>query len=447
MRIPVRELNLEATLESGQVFGFDRKGEGLYEGPIGAWRVELARRPARVEVRTLAGPSPVPAPVVRAYFDLERDLGPVYRILGADPRLEAAAARFRGLRVVRQDPWEALAAFILSANNHIKRIRRIWRNLLGRFADDGLFPRFASVARSGESELRALGLGYRAPYLLGASRRIEENPQRFYGIRSLDYAEAKLRILEYPGVGDKVGDCVLLFGFQKGEAFPVDTWILRAMRRLYFAGRRVPERRVSAYARRKWKAFAGYVQQYMFHGARTGILALALLVAAGWAGNAAAEAPDGTTNVYYDNGRIRSQTTYRGGVPEGPYRLYYEDGVLAEEGNYLADQPDGTVRKFAPEGFMTLEGEYRAGALHGMARKFYPDGGVDKEWSYEEGRRSGPARTYYPDGKLQEEAFYRDDRLDGTLKRYFENGAVQEEIIFVNGSAEGPIKMKVRAFA
>ena len=97
---------------------------------------------------------------------------------------------------------------------------------------------------------------------------IVRSPELLNQISSESYAEAKTRLLEFPGVGEKVADCVLLFGIQKYEAFPVDTWVLKAVRKLYFRNRSIPERKVQNFGQKRWKQYAGYIQQYLYHGIR-----------------------------------------------------------------------------------------------------------------------------------------------------------------------------------
>jgi N-glycosylase/DNA lyase len=265
MRIAAPDFDLEATLESGQVFGFRREPDGAYAGALRGVPVRI--RPVSGVLDVAAG-APLDPALVRDYFDLGRDLGAVYRLLEGEAPLAPLAARLRGLRVIRQDPWEALACFILSANNNVKRIQGIVGRILAAF---GGFPAPAALAAAG-GKLRALGAGYRAPFLAAAARRVAEDPDGFGALAAEPYEAARERLLDFPGVGDKVADCVLLFGFQKYESFPMDVWVLRAMRRLYWRGRRAPERRVRALARRHFGRWAGYIQQYLYHGARRGLL-------------------------------------------------------------------------------------------------------------------------------------------------------------------------------
>ena len=266
MKIRCEDFNLAATLESGQVFGFASDAPGRYAGTLLGHPVKLHQREGFLHVQN--GSSPLASETVRHYFDLDRDLEVIYSLLRSDFALEPSFRLFKGLRLIRQDPWEALACFIISSNNNVKRIMGIYRNLLRHF---GRFPSPADIARSHERILRGLGLGYRAPFLLRTATFLSNNPDYLETVRGASYEEAKTRVLAFPGIGPKVADCVLLYGFHKLEAFPVDVWIARAMRWFYFRGRKVAEDKIRKFAAKRWGENAGYVQQYLFHSVRTGV--------------------------------------------------------------------------------------------------------------------------------------------------------------------------------
>lgn len=266
MRIKTKDFNLEATLECGQVFGF-RKVSECFEGAIGGASVRLAQPNGFLEVE-----GKIKSQEVSDYFDLGFDLTPVYTHLAADERLLPAMKKFKGLRLIQQDPWEALACFIISSNNNVKRIMGIWSNLSKRLGEEGRFPKAAAIAHAHERTLRELGLGYRAPFLSRTAQFISTNPKYFDAIREAPYEEARARVIAFPGIGPKVADCALLYGFHKLEAFPVDVWIHRVMRKLYFNNRKVSEERIRSFAKKRWGGLAGYVQQYLFHGARLGVI-------------------------------------------------------------------------------------------------------------------------------------------------------------------------------
>ena len=261
MILETPDFNLAATLESGQVFGFEKNLDGTYEGFILGSKVRLKQNHHVLEIE-----SDLSERDIIHFFHLDFDLSPIYEILSEDPRLEAVTEQCKGLRIIRQSFWEALVCFIISANNNIKRIQKIRRSLVSAFSG---FPTFHQIAASSESELRSLGLGYRAPFLLETAKVIALNPELLGTIRDQSYADAKLKLLDFPGVGPKVADCVLLFGLQKYEAFPVDTWISKVMRKLYFRNRKTAERKIQNFGQRRWQQYAGYIQQYLFHGAKS----------------------------------------------------------------------------------------------------------------------------------------------------------------------------------
>lgn len=179
-----------------------------------------------------------------------------------------------GIRVFNQDAFEALITFIISANNNIGRIAGIVERLCalcGERAElDGkeyfLFPKPDAIAAREESELLAIGAGYRAPYIIKSARRIAEG----YGLeklRDMPLDAARKELLTFYGVGPKVADCVLLFGLGHTDAFPVDVWIGRALSEIYFGGEKA-RRQETERAIRALGSESGIVQQYIFHYAR-----------------------------------------------------------------------------------------------------------------------------------------------------------------------------------
>lgn len=269
--LPVSDLHLEATFESGQVFGVIKQDDRSFAGYLSGVPVRWAY--ADGLLRGVCSPGRLATEAARDYFDLQFELAPVYRLLEEDDRLRPALRAYRGLRLLRQDPWEAAAGFILSSNNNIKRIQLMWHRLAERFTGEGRFPAAERLARSSEAELRGLGLGYRAAFLYRSAKRIAGDRAWFERTGAEpDYERAKKALQELDGVGPKVADCILLYGFHRLEGFPVDVWIERVMRRLYYGNRKTPALKIHRFALKRWGGLAGYVQQYLFHAVRTGII-------------------------------------------------------------------------------------------------------------------------------------------------------------------------------
>jgi N-glycosylase/DNA lyase len=131
------------------------------------------------------------------------------------------------------------------------------------------FPSALRIAAATEAELRDCKMGFRAPSLLAAARQIADGRFDLEKLRTLDYAAARAELMQLRGVGGKIADCVLLFGYGFDSAFPVDVWIERALQQLYFPRRRASEKRLRRFAATHFGPHAGYAQQYLFHYMRT----------------------------------------------------------------------------------------------------------------------------------------------------------------------------------
>jgi N-glycosylase/DNA lyase len=273
----VRDYDLAATLDSGQVFRWRRHGGG-WSGVVGRHWVCL-----REEGSSIVAEAAEPVADwswLTEYLQLDLVLSEVLDTFPDDEPMRAAMAACRGLRLLRQDPWECLAAFILSSTKQIVQIRQIVSRLCERYGEPvaapageesgRAFPSPARLAEASETELRACKMGFRAPYLLGAARRIASGQFDLARPGELPLEGARSELLNLPGVGPKIADCVLLFAYGFPKAFPVDVWVLRALRELYFPGRRATLRRLLRFAATHFGPHAGYAQQYLFHYMRTG---------------------------------------------------------------------------------------------------------------------------------------------------------------------------------
>jgi len=216
------------------------------------------------------------AAYLREYLDLDRDYAAVLKAYDIYPQCAAAIDAFRGLHVLNQPAWEALAAFILSANNNVPRIRNLVLAVNRAYGAeaDGMygFPPPQALAEAGEEALRALRMGYRAGYLARTARMVADGFP-LDTLRTMPYAEARAKLTGLRGVGDKVADCVLLFGCGHAEAFPVDVWVERLMG-AWFGVHETNRRRVGEKAMLLLGEHAGILQQYLFHAARTGRISL-----------------------------------------------------------------------------------------------------------------------------------------------------------------------------
>lgn len=209
----------------------------------------------------------------RDYLDLDTDYGECERlILDAMPdepsrtAMEEAVKRGSGIHILRQDPWEITVTFLLSQNNNIPRIRSLVDSLCQACAKDGdtdtlRFPSPEDLLNLGEDGLFRLKTGYRAAYLYDAAVKVADGRVNLYEIAACDdYEQATERISQIKGVGPKVASCILLFGFHKTEAFPVDVWMKRALARRFPGG----------FDPRPLGEWQGLAQQYLFYAERWG---------------------------------------------------------------------------------------------------------------------------------------------------------------------------------
>jgi N-glycosylase/DNA lyase len=205
---------------------------------------------------------------------------PLSRIEGTlvrDPVLRRVLPHTTGIAIMRQDPWECLVSFVISAFNNIPKIRLSVDCLCRRFGDplpDGgfAFPTPARLADARLPALRACILGYRAPYVRAVSRAVADRTVELSRLATLPYEEAREALLALLGVGEKVADCVLLFSLGHEEAFPVDVWVQRGVEGAYFRGRRTTPRALGQWARDRFGPLAGYANQHLFLAARAGLI-------------------------------------------------------------------------------------------------------------------------------------------------------------------------------
>lgn len=265
-------LDLELTFSCGQAFRWVRV-DGAWSGVIGRAEVLAQRDGAGALLVEVRGEDPG-RETLRRYLRLDEDPN-VHLEHAEELRSLPGFLPLLGLRLLRQDPWEALASFICSAAANIRKITTCVEGLAGAWGDPiqgsvrSAFPPPEAVARVREADLRELGLGFRAPYLLATARKIAVGRGwSWERLRSGPIEEARARLVALPGVGPKIADCVLLFGLDRLEAYPVDRWIRRATLELS-SRQRARDDELSDWARRLGPS-RGYLQQILFHLRRTG---------------------------------------------------------------------------------------------------------------------------------------------------------------------------------
>lgn len=272
----VEDYDLAATLMSGQAFRWTPSGKS-WIGVIGSRWVRLEAEGPVITAEAVAPLSDWNWLV--DYLQCELSLGTVLQSFPADAPMRAAVSACRGLRLLRQDPWECLASFILSSTKQIIQIQQIISRLCQAFGEpvatpEGYepahrFPCPARLARATEGELRSCKMGFRAPYLLETARTIAAGRLDLKQLGQQSVELAREQLMQLPGVGRKIADCVLLFAYGFQSAFPVDVWVMRALQELYFPQAQVNLKRLHQFSSEHFGPNAGYAQQYLFHYMRT----------------------------------------------------------------------------------------------------------------------------------------------------------------------------------
>ena len=249
-------------LESGQCFRPRKQAEGWYRFVSG--RQLLYLRPLRSGTYTVRCEPGAWETFWHGYFDLGRSYAALRGKLDSrDDFLQRAMEYGRGIRVLRQDRWEALCSFIISQNNNIKRIRGIVETLCDTWGEPlpggrSSFPGPEVLASLTEEDLQPLRSGFRAKYILDAARKTASGEVDLDHVASLPTEEAAAELCRIRGVGIKVAHCALLYGFHRIECLPVDVWMKRVMSTMYPQG--LPEELLP---------YAGIAQQYLFHYSRS----------------------------------------------------------------------------------------------------------------------------------------------------------------------------------
>ena len=257
------DFDTEKIFECGQCFRWNREEDGSY---IGVAYGLAARVSASDGVIRISGTEEDFENVWRDYFDLDRSYASIRESVGIDDYMREAAEYGAGIRILRQEPWEALCSFIISQCNNIPRIKGIIERLCESFGDalefEGrtlyAFPSAERLAALTAEDLAPLRCGYRAQYIIAAARAVADGTLDLAALSRGDYAGAMAALKSINGIGDKVANCVVLFGLGMVDAFPRDVWIKRVESERY--GGRLDTSVFGGYA--------GIAQQYMFYHRR-----------------------------------------------------------------------------------------------------------------------------------------------------------------------------------
>ena len=261
-RLRIPHFSLKQTLECGQFFRFTKV--------LDTYIVQSSDRIfclwQKGDILFYGG---VEEPFLVQFFRLDEDFGSILKEIDRDPMIHQAIKKYRGMRLIRQDPWECLLSFLCSSAKAVSHIRCIiehvcrssgekvaWGNYFGY-----RFPEPQSIRNP--LQLESARAGFRTNYLVNASRCMDRN--QLLLLKDLPYKTAREKLMRLSGVGKKVADCTLLYSLDFLEAFPMDTWIKKGLQKIYFRGRNAGEKAMEEFVSSHFGRYGGYAQLYLYH--------------------------------------------------------------------------------------------------------------------------------------------------------------------------------------
>lgn len=270
----VKDFDPVHTFECGQCFRWHREPDGSYTGVVRARVANVTYTPSgRLLLRNVSLEDF--EQIWFDYFDLGRDYSDVKKAVAIDGIMQKAVEFGSGIRLLKQEPWEALISFILSSNNRIPRIMKIIEDISRLYGNEleydgrkyNSFPDIQSLAACSLEQIQVCRAGYRCGYIHKAAARIALGEFDMNKLARMETIEARSYLLQLHGVGSKVADCMLLYSGTKYDVFPTDVWVKRVMEELYFK-REASFREIQQFAAENFGGYAGMAQQYLFYYAR-----------------------------------------------------------------------------------------------------------------------------------------------------------------------------------
>ena len=278
LKIEVNYFNLKYTLECGQCFRWTKEDE-YYIGIIKDRVIKIKQEDSHLYI--LSNKEEDLEKVVKEYFELSKDYESIEnRISKVDEYVKKAVSNTSGLRNLNQDLFETIISYIISANNNIPRIsksvneisKRYGKKIIFNEKEYYLFPTPEELKDVTIEEYRECGVGFRDKYIFNTVKEINEGKFNLDEIKELSTELLRDRLLSLMGIGPKVADCILLFSCGRQEVFPVDVWVERVMKKLYFKEASVSKKEILKYSIENFGSDAGIIQQHLFYNIRENLI-------------------------------------------------------------------------------------------------------------------------------------------------------------------------------
>ena len=223
-------IDVDNSINSGQVFLWEKYGSDWY-GINGQDILKINKNAAIKSIQNSK----------TSFFRKNDDMQEIIKSISKDKTVKNAIKQYEGLRIFKQDPFQCMISFIISSNSNIQKIKNSLEKITKKFGEKVeienkeffLFPKPEKLANASIEGIKRCGVGYRAPFIKQAAEMVLSEKINFKHLEKLDYKEAKKNICLIPGVGNKVADCILLFSLNKLEAFPLDTWMIKILKKYY----------------------------------------------------------------------------------------------------------------------------------------------------------------------------------------------------------------------
>ncbi len=264
MKIQNSDFDLVHTFECGQCFRWNKIDDNSYLGIVGDSVIKIVQNNNIFDIEIDN------EELVNSYFDFDKSYYEIKEKLSErDEILAKAIPAGYGIRLLKQDPWETLISFIISANNNIPRIKKIIESLCENFGREikygdkpyYAFPDAYTLSKLTIEQLDVIKSGFRAKYIIDAAIKVSNGDINLNMIYNMDTNDAREYLKQIKGVGNKVADCILLFAYQKYDVFPKDVWIKKVLHQLY----EVDEKQFDSFVIDHFGELAGFAQQYLFY--------------------------------------------------------------------------------------------------------------------------------------------------------------------------------------
>ncbi|MEG0074123.1 MAG: DNA glycosylase [Clostridia bacterium] len=275
IEIKVTCFNLQETLDCGQCFRWYKNEDSSFTGVIKDRVVNLKQEKDIIYIDSNKEENL--EETIKEYLDLNVEYIDIEKeIYNIDTNIQKALQNTSGMRILNQDKFETVISYIISANNNIPRIKKSVDEISKKYGEKQIykgkeyytFPSVASLSKASKEDLRALGVGFRDKYIVSTVDKIKSKENFLEDLDKLSTDDLKKELITFSGVGSKVADCVILFAYNRKEAFPVDTWVKKVMQKLYYSCNEIDNKIILEDSKKRFGKYAGIIQQHLFQNIR-----------------------------------------------------------------------------------------------------------------------------------------------------------------------------------